>query len=156
MTEKKTTTKTSLKRPKVGQKPAKKPVAKGSAMPAHAGSAGKTSTKKATLESPDTFAVIKTGGKQYKIQVGEYFRIEKLKDGMKAGDKIKFDKVLLEISDSNHYCEQLVHALMYSKNTKTWMETYSEFSKEFEAYRLLNHRLSYLLTTNKMKDPPDD
>jgi len=68
----------------------------------------------------------------------------------------KFDKVLVEISDSNHYCEQLVHALMHSKNTKTWVETYSEFRKEFEAYRLLNHRLSHLLTTNKMKDPPDD
>jgi len=41
------------------------------------------------------FAVIETGGKQYKVQEGEYFKIEKLGDDMKEGDKIKFDKVLL-------------------------------------------------------------
>ncbi len=51
-------------------------------------------TPKTTTKS-GTFAVIETGGKQYKVHEGEYFKIEKLSDGMKAGDKIKFDKVLL-------------------------------------------------------------
>ncbi len=39
------------------------------------------------------FAVIKTGGKQYKVAKNDIIRIEKL-DG-KAGDSIKFDEVLM-------------------------------------------------------------
>lgn len=42
------------------------------------------------------FAVIKTGGKQYKIKEGDVLRIEKLPQ--KVGDKVIFDQVLL-ISD---------------------------------------------------------
>jgi len=79
MAEKKRTTKKSS----TAKGPVKKAISK------------KAPIKKAVPKSSNTFAVIETGGKQYKVQVGEYFRIEKLKDGMKAGDKIKFDKVLL-------------------------------------------------------------
>ena len=38
-------------------------------------------------------AVIKTGGKQYKVKVGDKIKVEKL-DG-KEGDKITFEEVLL-------------------------------------------------------------
>ena len=41
------------------------------------------------------FAVIKTGGKQYKVSVGDTVKIEKLVGEHKEGDKITFDKVLL-------------------------------------------------------------
>lgn len=41
------------------------------------------------------FAVIKTGGKQYKVSVGESVNIEKMLGEHKEGDKITFDKVLL-------------------------------------------------------------
>jgi len=48
------------------------------------------------------FAVIKTGGKQYKVSVGDTVRIEKLTPPQagqvgeyKKGDQITFDKVLL-------------------------------------------------------------
>ena len=53
------------------------------------------------------FAVIKTGGKQYKVSLGTFISIEKIKgparphNGLRAGgefkkgDKISFDKVLL-------------------------------------------------------------
>lgn len=41
------------------------------------------------------FAVITTGGKQYKVAVGDVVTIEKLGNDFKAGDKITFDKVLL-------------------------------------------------------------
>ncbi len=41
------------------------------------------------------FAVIKTGGKQYKVSKGDSIKIEKLSDDAKAGDKVTFDKVLL-------------------------------------------------------------
>jgi len=53
-----------------------------------------TTTKKATGESKE-FAVIFTGGKQYKVAVGDILKIEKLEGDYKLGDKIIFDKVLL-------------------------------------------------------------
>ncbi len=41
------------------------------------------------------FAVIQTGGKQYKVSKGTIVSIEKLKGEYKKGDKLPFDKVLL-------------------------------------------------------------
>ncbi|MBP7006553.1 MAG: 50S ribosomal protein L21 [Candidatus Pacebacteria bacterium] len=41
------------------------------------------------------FAVIQTGGKQYKVSKGAVLSIEKIKGEYKKGDKISFDKVLL-------------------------------------------------------------
>jgi large subunit ribosomal protein L21 len=65
--------------------------------------AEKKTTKKTTAKkaSPAVskagafeFAVIETGGKQYKVSVGELVQIEKIAD-KKVGDKVVFDKVLL-------------------------------------------------------------
>ena len=41
------------------------------------------------------FAVIMTGGKQYKVAPGEEVTIEKLPGELKIGDKVVFDQVLL-------------------------------------------------------------
>ena len=41
------------------------------------------------------FAVIQTGGKQYKVSVGDTIKIEKLVGEHKEGDKITFAQVLL-------------------------------------------------------------
>ncbi len=41
------------------------------------------------------FAIIETGGKQYKAVVGETLKIEKISGTFKVGDKVKFDKVLV-------------------------------------------------------------
>ncbi len=41
------------------------------------------------------FAVIATGGKQYKVSKGDTLKIEKIKGDFKVGDKIVFDKVML-------------------------------------------------------------
>lgn len=49
-------------------------------------------------ENKEEFAVIFTGGKQYKVSLGSLVSIEKIKaKGMeyKKGDKLTFDKVLL-------------------------------------------------------------
>ncbi len=54
----------------------------------------KKTTKKVKTAS-DEFAVIFTGGKQYKVAVGDMLKIEKLEGEFKVGDKIVFDKVLL-------------------------------------------------------------
>ena len=40
-----------------------------------------------------SIAVIKTGGKQYKVEEGKQFKIEKIKG--EKGEKVQFDKVLL-------------------------------------------------------------
>lgn len=50
----------------------------------------KTKTAQKTL-----YAVFATGGKQYRITVGDVVKIEKLGDNYKEGDKLTFDKVLL-------------------------------------------------------------
>ncbi|WP_223145682.1 50S ribosomal protein L21 [Rhodococcus sp. ANT_H53B] len=39
------------------------------------------------------FAVLKTGGKQYRVQAGDVLRVEKL--NAEAGDKIQFNDVLM-------------------------------------------------------------
>ncbi len=41
------------------------------------------------------FAVIKTGGKQYKVSNGDSIKIEKLSDTAKIGDKVTFEEVLV-------------------------------------------------------------
>lgn len=41
------------------------------------------------------FAIIKTGGKQYKVSKGDTVKIEKFKGDFKVGDKIVFDEVML-------------------------------------------------------------
>lgn len=46
-------------------------------------------------DKKEGFAVIETGGKQYKVSKGSIVSIEKLKEEYKEGDKVVFDKVLL-------------------------------------------------------------
>ncbi len=45
------------------------------------------------------YAVIQTGGKQYRVEEGATLKIEKLELG--AGDSVEFDKVLLVQSDND-------------------------------------------------------
>ncbi len=47
------------------------------------------------------FAVIKTGGKQYKVSKGDVVKIEKFKGDFKVVDKITFDEVMLVESGSD-------------------------------------------------------
>lgn len=44
------------------------------------------------------FAVLKTGGKQYKVQAGDVLRVEKL--AASAGDKIQFNEILMVGGDA--------------------------------------------------------
>jgi large subunit ribosomal protein L21 len=44
------------------------------------------------------FAVLKTGGKQYKVQAGDILRVEKL--AALAGDKIQFNEILMVGGDA--------------------------------------------------------
>ena len=63
--------------------------------PAKEGAATKPVSKKAKSAAATNYAVITTGGKQYKVAVGDVLKIEKLPGEFKTGDKIVFDQVLL-------------------------------------------------------------
>jgi large subunit ribosomal protein L21 len=52
------------------------------------------------------YAVIKTGGKQYRVSEGQKLRVEKLSGA--AGDKITFDEVLLVGGDTPKIGQPLV------------------------------------------------
>ena len=47
-----------------------------------------------------SFAVIQTGGKQYKVKAGEILKIEKLED-LKENSKIEFNEILAYGDDKN-------------------------------------------------------
>ena len=55
--------------------------------------------KDKTISKKEIFAVIKTGGKQYKIKDGQEIAIEKIEG--KEGDKIIFSEVLLIAADND-------------------------------------------------------
>ena len=57
-------------------------------------------TNKKTANS-DTFAVIKTGAKQYRVSEGLIINIEKIKGDYKVGDKVDFTEVLLKNEGDN-------------------------------------------------------
>lgn len=45
------------------------------------------------------FAIIKTGGKQYRVAVGDVFTTEKISNTTKVGDAVAFSEVLLTDND---------------------------------------------------------
>src|SRR3990167_8614932 len=55
----------------------------------------KTAPQAPTKALEALYAVFSTGGKQYRVVVGDKVKIEKLGDEYKEGDKLTFDKVLL-------------------------------------------------------------
>jgi large subunit ribosomal protein L21 len=59
--------------------------------------ATKTTKKETAPKTTDngSFAIIETGGKQYKVEAGATIKIEKIKGDLKVGDTVSFDKVLL-------------------------------------------------------------
>lgn len=52
-------------------------------------------TAKKTAKKDSEFAVIHTGGKQYRVSVGDQVSIEKITGEYKVGDKVTFDKVVM-------------------------------------------------------------
>ena len=68
------------------------------------GQSGPTNTRKRGPQGADArkgrpmFAVLKTGGKQYKVQAGDVLRVEKL--AAVAGDKVQFNEILMVGGDT--------------------------------------------------------
>jgi large subunit ribosomal protein L21 len=46
-------------------------------------------------KNQEEFAVIETGGKQYRVSAGDTIKIEKIIGELAVGDKVTFDKVIL-------------------------------------------------------------
>ena len=64
------------------------------------------------------FAVIETGGKQYRVSVGEKLKVEKL--GAEEGSSVSFDKVLL-VADGEHVqvgAPYVANAVVHAKVTR--------------------------------------
>lgn len=61
------------------------------------------------------FAVIETGGKQYKVSAGQKLKVEKLETGI--GEQFVFDKVLL-VSDEHKDSADTVIGAPYVANAK--------------------------------------
>ena len=57
--------------------------------------ARKAAPKASTKAADSRYAVFATGGKQYRVRVGDLVKIEKLQGEHKEGDSITFDNVLL-------------------------------------------------------------
>ena len=64
------------------------------------------------------FAIVETGGKQYRVQEGDVITVEKL--NVEAGEKIVFDKVLMlsdgETAGMKAMIEIVRHSCDYARN----------------------------------------
>ena len=60
-----------------------------------------TKTTEKNVENDGNFAIIKTGGKQYVVRVGDTLAIEKLDESAIKNNKITFDQVLMKGDASN-------------------------------------------------------
>ncbi len=57
-------------------------------------------------------AVIRTGGKQYRVSEGDVLKVERLDGG--AGDKISFDEVLMISGDTPRFGKPLIEGAKVS------------------------------------------
>ena len=92
------------------------------------------------------YAIIETGGKQYKVQAGDVLYIEKL--DVEADDEIKFDKVLAIAGDDGittgaPYIEGAVVAAKVVKNGKAKKIVVATYKPKKNEKRKLGHRQPY-------------
>ena len=64
------------------------------------------------------FAVIQTGGKEYKVEAGSKIKIEKIIGEYKVGDKLSFENVLLVIDRAKHKTVEVVKYMPKSRYFK--------------------------------------
>lgn len=104
-------------------------------------------------ESVVKFAVIKTGGKQYKVSVGDVLEIEKLtpedkKKEYKEGDKIIFDKVLLlddgkDTKVGTPYLDKVTVETEFTEEGRGKKIRILRFRAKSRHHRRLGHRQTY-------------
>lgn len=90
------------------------------------------------------FAIIETGGKQYRIEEGQTFHVEKLAIE-KEGDAVIFDKVLLlcdggEITIGTPYIEGTTIACAYEGNGRNAKVTTIKYKQKSRYFKKRGHR----------------
>ena len=92
------------------------------------------------------YAVIATGGKQYKVAEGDVIRVEKL--AVEAGDQIDFDKVLLvsegdDVNIGAPYIEGSVVKAEVQANGRGKKVDIVKFQRRKHYRRQMGHRQSF-------------
>ncbi len=109
--------------------------------------------KKAPKVESGMFAVIATGGKQYKVSQGETVRIEKLSDEHKVGDTVTFDKVLLvddgkdTTSIGDPYIKGAVVSATVSKIGRAQKVVVIKYKQKSRYFKKNGHRQPYVEVT---------
>lgn len=102
-------------------------------------------TKKAPIT---TFAVIETGGKQYKVKEGDIVKIEKLPGEHKEGAKITFDKILLMddgkvTTVGTPFIKGAKVAAVFQKNGRAKKISVIRFKSKSRHFKKKGHRQPY-------------
>lgn len=108
----------------------------------------KKTTKKSSEEAKE-FAVILTGGKQYKVSVGDIIKIEKLEGEFNIGDKVVFDKVLLvdngvDTTIGNPYIKGAVVESLFQKAGKGKTVKVVKYKQKSRYLKKNGHRQSFI------------
>lgn len=93
------------------------------------------------------YAIIETGGKQYKVNKDDELKVEKLKDAG-AGERVEFDKVLLvnedgEVQLGKPYLEDTAVEAEIIEEGKEEKVTVFTYKKRKGHRRKLGHRQPY-------------
>jgi large subunit ribosomal protein L21 len=93
------------------------------------------------------FAVIETGGKQYRIEAGQDLRVEKLA-GVSANGAVVFDKVLLTAEDGKveigtPYIDGATVLCAFVETAKTKKVTVIKYKQKSRYFRKKGHRQLY-------------
>ena len=103
---------------------------------------------KTTSKLGSGFAIIETGGKQYKVSSGDVLLVEKLSDTHKQGDAILFDKVLMSsvgetVTFGNPYIKgETVHAV-FEDRVRGKKINIVKFKSKSRFTRKYGHRQTY-------------
>lgn len=94
------------------------------------------------------FAVIETGGKQYKVSSGDVLLVEKLSDTHKKGDIVSFDKVLLlsdgeKVTIGDPYIKDVTVKATFEENTRGKKIHVLKFKSKSRWTRRYGHRQPY-------------
>ena len=106
-------------------------------------------TTKKTKAASEEFAVIFTGGKQYKVAVGDILKIEKLEGDFKAGDKIVFDKVLLvdngiDTTIGSPYIESATVESLFQRHGRNKTVTVMKYKQKSRYLKKNGHRQPFI------------
>jgi large subunit ribosomal protein L21 len=102
------------------------------------------------------FAIIETGGKQYRIEQGQTFHVEKLA-GATEGENVLFDKVLLlcdegKVEIGAPYLEGTVIECAYEGDGRNAKVTTIKYKQKSNYFKKRGHRQTYSkVTVTKIK-----